>query len=92
MISDQQIREKASGIIAALSQLMPNQRLSAPNEDFVQDYNALRALTAKLHSDLETILPPIVRTAETHYGTFIANCTYAEIHSYCQQIFNLIKT
>ena len=82
---------KARGFTTSIEKMNDQQRQAAPSGDYGDDYNQLLRLTEQLYPDLSELLPPrvqIYRGDETHS---FSEQSYAEIHTYCEQIFQLLS-
>ena len=89
-ITKKHLMAKARGFTLSIGKMRDNQRDRTPSGDYGDDYNKLRNLTAQLHNDLADILPPLVATYEDG-GERYTEQSYAEIDTYCEQIFQLLS-
>ena len=80
---------KAHGITTAIDKMNGHQRQRMPSVDFGEDYNRLRAATAKEFPDLEPLLPPPVKKSHDFDGT---DSTYAELRTFAEQIYQMLAT
>ena len=89
-ITKKQLMAKARGFTISIEKIADNQRDCSPSGNYGDDYNKLRNLTAHLLNDLADILPPLVETYEDG-GVRFTQQSYAEIDTYCEQIFQLLS-
>jgi len=88
-----QLMAKARGFTIAIDKMTDKQHEQEPNGNFADDYNKLRNLTEQHFSQIRNLLPPIVATFESDYGqggSYAVSC-YAEISTYCEQLFQLLS-
>jgi hypothetical protein len=73
--------ETANAIISAIEQTSSKERENYPSNDFVDNYNRLRAFAEPL-IDVKELLPPVLR----HGMPLQARARYVEILTYAKQI------
>jgi hypothetical protein len=88
--SDEQLRAKAEGFVAAFSKMTAKQREQSVTTIVVNDYNNLRALIIEAKPELERLLPPKLEMIEG-MGIVLPNARYQDIHAFCEQIVAILR-
>jgi hypothetical protein len=87
------VKAKAQGFIQSIRQLGEKERRSIPHGEFGRDYNILREAAAQLLGGDSDLLPPNVKVEQSLTpGHEYTVQSYAEILTYCEQIFQLLST
>ena len=86
---------KARGFTHSIEKMTDTQRGRLPGGEYGEDYNRLRKLLidhlTKFHDQGgENFLPPKVAFREGQKGRKYCQESYAEIHTYCEQIAQLL--
>lgn len=84
------LKKKAFGISEAIEKMTSKERGELPSPEFGEDYNRLRNMVLENNKELEEYLPPQVKIEEYMYGERKTSQTFAEINSYCSQIYQLL--
>lgn len=84
------LKKKAFGISQAIEKMTAKERGELPSPEFGEDYNKLRDMVLENNKELDEFLPPRVKIEEYLYGEKKTAQTYAEINSYCSQIYQLL--
>lgn len=91
MATRDQLIAKAEGVCTAITTMPAKQRLENPIGTFGREYNNFRTQVANAFPELVEILPPPVEFRTPAIGNIeMTVSTYAEIHSYYEQIKNLL--
>jgi hypothetical protein len=80
---------KARGFTISIEKMSEKDRGRSPTAEFGEDYNKLRAAVRTKLPQLADLLPPEVATFESANGSYYARCSYSELDSYCEQIYQL---
>ena len=83
-----QLQDKARGAVVTLEKMTPAERKQNPTLTFGQNYNTFRDQVLEFMPHLSEALPSAV-PVDSSYGD-ACNATYVELHTYYQQIYNLI--
>lgn len=88
------LRKKAYGIMKSIEAMNENERGTRPSESFGLNYNKLRELSLQNNSELEDLLPPVVRFenyGHDGYTNMLTEHDFSEIHTFCSEIYHLLE-
>lgn len=84
------LKKKVFGITQAIEKMSAKERETQPSPEFGEDYNKLRKMVLENNKELEEYLPPEVKIEEYSFGIMKTSQSFAEINSYCSQIYQLL--
>jgi hypothetical protein len=90
-INSDLLSKKALGILQSIEKMSVAERKQNPTAAFGEDYNKLHDLVSSNKPDLLPLMPPKAEICETMYSDFFSKQNYAEIHSFCSQIYQLLS-
>lgn len=88
-IGRRELMAKARGFTTSISKLSREERSSSPSASYGEDYNRLHAGVLGLYSHLADILPPTVDI--TRGAMPYTMQSYAEINTFCEQIYEILN-
>ncbi len=91
-ITKKELMAKARGFTLSIEKMDEKQRANTPSGKFADDYNKLLNLTSELYPALNPLLPPPVKTRQSSTSSTVwSEQTFAEINTFCEQIFQLLS-
>ena len=85
------LKKKAFGMIKSIERMSVKEKSQHPTKEFGEDYNRLYDLVLKNNPTYQEILPPRVKFADYDYLGELPIHNYAEIHTFCSQIYELLS-
>lgn len=91
-VGRRELMAKARAVTTSISKMGKDEKGMAPSGAFGEDYNRLRAAAAELYPALKALLPPEVEVERGEaYGRPFTRERYAEIDTFCEQIYQLLN-
>lgn len=90
-VSNDILKKKTMGFIQSIEKMGANERKEKPSGSYGDDYNRLWQLVVEANTELREVMPPKVETYDNSYFGKLTNQSYAEIYTFCSQIYQLIS-
>src|SRR6266705_536089 len=91
-ISKKDLIAKARGFTTSIEKMDEKQKASTPSGEYGDDYNKFRTLVERLYPQLAVLLP-LVKTYKSASSSYhYTKQSYSEIHTFCEQISQLLSS
>jgi|SRR5690554_2413020 len=74
----------------ALDKMTAKERRDVPTGTYGRAYNTLIDQVAKLHPELNELIPPKVEISQNQFGHHVVIARYVEMHSYYKRLRELL--